>query len=295
MTVVTLNGHVSATAAAGTVAANLTTTLTYDEIVAIVAWKDTGTRTLTIADVAGLVWTARSPVKANGAYKMQEFVAPSAATLGADTITATFSGATSGHTALIAFGVNYVNNATPFDTNGGLPGWTYTSGAAMTTTGIQTSTDLSPEFLFGAIMLTPSEATTSGTGFTVIESVDATDFRFAAEYVVKTTPQLDLLMYWTFGSEAATAVETLSDSIQQLGASAFPWTVTYEGAKVISTTGEVGEGVAHWYAPVVSTTGQDVTMDMSGGAALGNRVVEAKRGAAKDPRTTPASGDNEND
>jgi hypothetical protein len=36
-------------------------------------------------------------------------------------------------------------------------------------------------------------------------------------------------------------------------------------------------------------------MDMSGGAAIGNRVIEAKRGAAKDPRTTPASGDNEND
>ena len=81
---------------------------------------DTNGRTVSISG-GGLTWSARGSVQANGNYHMEEFYAVAAGTLSAQTMTATFSGATSGGIVLNVFSVAGANTVSPFDSNSGLP------------------------------------------------------------------------------------------------------------------------------------------------------------------------------
>jgi hypothetical protein len=288
---IAIDGHVSATAAAGaTVGANLTTTSgAPDKIVAIIGWKDTGIKTVSVSDVATLTWTARSQPKIVGAYKIQAFTATSAGDLVADTITATFSGATSGHLAIIAFGVSGAFNTSPFDSNVGLPTYISETGTfAATKTLI--STNEAPELIYAAIMLTPTAAVSVGAGYTAIETIDATDFRFEAERIIKTAPQNELVANWTFANAAYSAF-LYGDSVKQAGAT-LGFTSITKGAPQESADGVVadfGTGTI-WTQPVVSVSGSTVTFDMSDGA---DETISETVKAAKDPIVGNTDGTNE--
>ena len=98
----------------------VTTAYTNELLIAFVSWTDTNGRTVSISG-GGLTWSARGFAQANGNYHIEEFYAVAASTISSQTITATFSAATSGGIVLNVFSVAGANTASRFDSNAGLP------------------------------------------------------------------------------------------------------------------------------------------------------------------------------
>jgi hypothetical protein len=207
---------------------------------------------------AGLTWTPRGqPISyvtgASGsitsAFFIQEFTAYAPATITTKAVTATFSAATSGRSAISVCGFTDIASPMFADSNLGLPSPITGSATAATFTG-KASTHYAPTLLFGALLLAPSAAITVGTGFTQVDAYNVTDFYIETECKVVVEPQVDALVTWTAAS-AAYIILGFVDAFLQSGATNAPWTTTDIGAEVqgVSIRAAVNSGL-----PVINST-----------------------------------------
>lgn len=253
------SGPVHGTATnAQTVTATLTTTSAPDLVVAVVAWEDTGTATVVVTDAVPLVWYARGPIRAYGNFKIQEWYASAAATIGGKVVTAAFSVAPTGRQAITVCG--FANTNLSFDTNLGLPGEVNATGTFSSVTS-SVANKLVPDLLLGALLVAPQATITAGTGWIPLDAVNATDFELQTEYSVASVLSQSTGISWTVPSAPYTSVG-LVDAVQSIGATAFPWTAKDIGAQVTSN-GASEQGVAYWFYPQISTSGDVVTFDRS--------------------------------
>lgn len=257
------SGAANGTANGGTtVTATLTTTSHPDLVVAVVAWQDTGTASVVVTDAVPLVWTARSQPKTYGNFKIQEWTAPAAATIAGKVVTATFSSAISGRSAISVIGL--ANAGIGFDSNPGLPSAVTASGT-FAAVSVPISTHLAPELLFGALVLVPQATITAGAGWIPIDAVNATSFELQTEYQLANVLQLNAPVSWNMVSAAQTAVG-LTDGILAPNATNAPWTTIDLGAEVSNTnTASTEAGVGNWYYPKISPSGETVTFNRSVG------------------------------
>jgi hypothetical protein len=251
-TTITLDGSAHGTqAGAATTTATLTTTHYPDRIYAIVAWLDTGKKTVSVSSTHVSFLPRGGPMH-NGNYKMQAFSGMSTAALTNEVITATFSGIPSGNTALVVFGAeNALSN------DHGSPVYALKSAVTATSFSIATNTMPADMMCIGAIMLNPDNAVTAGVESTEIANVDATDFIFEVEYLNTVAPATTTLTWTGLVSVAYTGF-TYVDNLIGI-TSQFPYETVRKGAVTSGATGQ-------WYMPVVTQVGNVITYDETNGA-----------------------------
>lgn len=262
-----LSGPANGTSnASTTVTATLTTTEFPDTIVAVVAWEDTGNQTVVVTDATPLVWTSRSQPIAYGSFKIQEWTALAKAAVVGKLVTATFSAAITGRAAISVVGIT--NSGNTFDSNPGVPTPLTASG---TLTGFSTPiyTHLAPELLFGAILVAPQATVTSGSGWSKIDAVNATDFELQTEFLLATGLQYGTAVNWTAASHAYTAVG-LADGILSPTSTTAPYSAVDEGAIVTNTnTAATEQGVGYWFYPSISSTGSTGALTVTFNRSVG--------------------------
>jgi len=287
--------------ATGTVTATALSAASGDLVIAVVAWHDTsGAYVSSITDNTGLSlsWVPRGQPITNGSwiitgvfpsivktydqYNIQIFTAIATGAIVNKTVTATFSAVPTGECAISVVGL--VDVATPvfYDSNLGLPS-PYVVGvnsAGATTFSAKISNRNAPALLFGAMLLTPDNTITVGTGMTAVDAVDATDFYLATECAVVTNPQVDFPITGsattTLNAAGAWVVVGCVDAYLQLNSSNAPWVTQDIGAEVqgvnikggVTTYATATEtGVAKWEKEVITANlpTQKVINDRSGG------------------------------
>jgi hypothetical protein len=229
-----------------------------------------------------LVWTARSMAKQYGSFFLQEWSAPSAATISGKTATATFSGTISGNTALAVFGVSYSGLA--FDSNLGLPSGYLTSVTSGTSVETVASNNLAPDLFVSSLLLVPQAVVTPAAGWSAVAAVNATSFELEIQAKRVASLQIDLSAGGSFASGDYTAT-LMVDAIRESDATDNPYTEKMVG-QLISSDGLVSK----FFQPVVSVSGTTITYDFSDGAMSTRTESHTSR---KNPLTNPE--DNEND
>jgi hypothetical protein len=253
---------------------------------------------------------------------MEEFYAVAAGTISSQTITATFSGATSGGIVLNVFSVAGANTASPFDSNSGLPA--HATGAT-TTPSASVTTNNAYDLLISAISTGSAAAMptcTVGSGFTRVVGAACTRAGTTAatynigddqyEYVTATQSAkavgetLSLSETWVTQADAiqmsagATLTTTHSPDVVIVsvsGTATFTPTVT-DGSSLSWTNRNSATGtpkVNEWYAIASGTLTSDrigVTFSAFGGfytiVAFG--VDGANTASPFDGSTTTATG-----
>jgi hypothetical protein len=189
MVVFSVDAQASNTGAGATVATPFTTVLHPDFVGVFVAWS--GAVDVSLADVGAHTWTKKGPTfyvnRVNGilvspVINVAYFWTIASANLGADVITATFTGAGALNSAISVFSICLANVSRPFDGNAGLGYPTVQTVANSAGFSVPFSTYLNHFIAIGFAILFPDPAgEAQGAGWTLQNTGTATDFGWILE------------------------------------------------------------------------------------------------------------------
>src|SRR5579872_1232757 len=199
-----IDGHVTGSWVSGSsfTVTGLTTANAGDVIVALIATKSSSLVTVSSLSTPGVVWNGatRKKLTWSSTDDLELWYGTAIGTLSSVTTTINLSGTPSAQARASVFGVSGADTSTITDSNASLPATNTGSSSVPTVTGVSTSN--AKDMIIAGMALAGATTETAGTGFTLIDALNASGLSIATEQEVVSATQSSVSV--AFGTSVTT-------------------------------------------------------------------------------------------